>query len=794
MRSNANSAVGLFTAVALTVVLCSATHAQEPTEPQGYRVREIQVVGADSSTVGAIRQYSGIRVGDILRLNSDVLQKAVRGLMQRGVYSNVTIYFANIDQTSGNVTVVIEVRQQPRIGQITISGNDAISSSDLRESISIRDGSVFSPYELSRSIARIKAAYAKEGYLGASVGVDSATSAETGRLDIGLNVDEGPEVRVSRIEFKGNTRVSSSDLLGAMEDVSTKSWWEIWRSSKFERDGLDRDVGRIQAYYRSVGYVDATAAVDTVDIDPSTGNARITIAIVEGKEVVLRSISITGNSAYSTDQIRRRLDVEEGVPYNQTLLEQNLNGNAEQTDVRSLYYDNGYLQFNAAVTETRNSTGDSVDVVIAMVEGTPSTIRFVTIKGNTKTKDKVIRRELYTRPGDVFSRAAVIRSLRSLANLNYFNPEKLQPDIRPTDATHVDVTYQVEERPSDTFNASIGLSSQGLTGLLGVSFNNFAVSEPLLGGGGQVLNFNWEFGTYQSTFALGWTEPWLFDDPTSLGANVFVQTRDVASLSSSSSYKLRQWGGSLNVGRRLRWPDDYFRIDGGISGRKNDLEGETTSLYYRNGTEVTLSLSLSRSSIDNPIFPTVGSRFVFSNTIAGLGNAEYVKSETKFDFYSPLAHVTENNPLVFYLGNELGYLYDYGPIQDIPPLAFYSMGGTAIGALNVTPLRGYRDGSIGPVDANGIAVGQVYSKLTAELRFGVSLNPIPIYLLAFAEAGNVWQKFAEVDPYDVKRSAGIGVRLTIPGVGLLGFDYGYGFDRDTFGVPGGWQFHFQFGR
>jgi outer membrane protein insertion porin family len=401
----------------------------------------------------------------------------------------------------------------------------------------------------------------------------------------------------------------------------------------------------------------------------------------------------------------------------------------------------------------------------------------------------VIRRELYTRPGDTFSKQAVIRSLRNLANLNYFNPEKLQPDVQPVDATTVDLTYQVEEKPSDTFNASVGLSSLGLSGMLGVSFNNFSITEPLTGGAGQILNFNWEFGTYQTTFSLGFTEPWLFDDPTSLGGSVFYQTQDVA------EYKLRRYGLTANLGRRLRWPDDYFRIDVGVNALNNKIVGDQSNLaYYQNGSELSLAATISRTSIDNPIFPTSGSRFSFANTIAGLGDARYTKHELKFEFYSPIGRLSESNPVVLYLGNEYGYLNDFGPLDKIPPSAFYSMGGTGLGGFNVTPLRGYTEGSIGPLGPGAIPLGKVYTKVTSELRFGISVNPIPIYALVFAEAGNVWGRFREVDPFDLKRSAGAGLRLTIPGVGLLGFDYGYGFDLDSQGQKGGWQFHFQFGR
>lgn len=801
MLSSANNSplrLALLLVVGMLALCGPRLHAQDNTFGQeSYVIDSIEVRGARPGTERAVIQYSGLRVSDRIFAGTDVVSNAVKNLMDRAVYSNVRIYFTPTDPVRKGILLTIEVSELPRIGVVTFVGNSELEEKDLKEFTgSIRTGNIYSPYETSRAAAKIKTKYAAEGYLSAVVSSATAPSAtDSGRVDVTFSIEEGPEVRIGTVTIVGNQAVSSSELKGAMEDVKEKSWWQFWRSSKFEESALTKDVKRISDHYRSIGYIDAEAALDGKPVvDPITGRADIHIKVIEGNRVVLRSVSITGNTFYSNEALLRRLDVEVGEPYNQLRLEKNLNGNEEQTDVRSLYYDNGYLGFNASMNEVRSAGGDSMDVVISVTEGVQSSIRYVTIVGNTKTKDKVVRRELYTRPGDTFSKANVIRSLRGLANLNYFNPEKLQPDIRPVDATNVDITYQVEERPSDTFNASIGLSSQGLTGLLGVSFNNFSVGEPLLGGGGQVLNFNWEFGTYQTTFALGLTEPWLFDDPTSLGASIYYQTRDVGSLSSGSDYKLRQVGVSVNLGRRLRWPDDYFRVDLGVNYRRNDLSGNATeSLYYRNGTELALALTLSRSSIDNPQFPTVGSRFSIGNTIAGLGNAEYNKTELKFDFYSPLAYVTENNPLVFYMNNEFGYLYDYGKFENIPPLSFYSMGGTAIGGVNVTPLRGYRDGSIG-YQANGVALGQVYSKISGELRFAVSINPIPIYILAFAEAGNVWRHFSEVDPFDLKRSAGAGIRLTIPGVGLLGFDYGYGFDRDTYGVPGGWQFHFQFGR
>lgn len=779
--------------IAAAGAITPAVHAQiDPNQPPSLRIRDIRVEGTQSSTPSAVISFSGLRVGDVLTTTSDALSKAIRNLMERRLFSDVKIY-AEASALDGSAVVVIVVKEYPRLGAVGFSGNDEIDESDLRELSTVQPGDIASPYEFDRTRSKIRAKYSEEGYLFTKITASQAPSNDSGRVDVTFQIEEGPEVRIGEITFSGNRAVSESDLEGAMEDIEEKSWWQFWRSSRFDREQLKSDETRVIDYYRSRGFIDAEIVSDSIAINPQTGRADIYINVNEGNQIYLRSVAFTGNTVYPTEVLMNRLDMAIGDPYNQLQLERNLRGNEEQTDIQSLYLDNGYLTFNSQLSEQR-PTPDSVDVVVKISEGGQSSIRYVSIVGNTKTRDKVIRRELYTRPGDTFSKAAVIRSLRNLANLNYFNPERLQPDVQPVDNTTVDVTYQVEERPSDTFNASLGISSQGLTGMLGVSFTNFSILEPLTGGGGQILNFNWEFGQYLTTFSLGLTEPWLFDDPTSLGASIFYQTREV------SSYNLRRVGAAVNLGRRLRWPDDYFRVDLGLNFLQNTIEisnGDTSaasSSYYRNGSELSTTLGISRSSVDNPIFPTVGSRFGFSNTFAGLGDAEYTKHELKFDFFSPLARLGESNPLVLYLSNEYGFLNDYGPIAQIPPTAFYSMGGTGIGGFNVTPLRGYLDGSIGPVGGDNIPLGKVYTKITSELRFGLSVNPIPIYLLAFAEAGNVWGAFRQVDPFDLKRSAGLGLRLTIPGVGLLGFDYGYGFDTDSQGIPGGWQFHFQFGR
>jgi len=420
----------------------------------------------------------------------------------------------------------------------------------------------------------------------------------------------------------------------------------------------------------------------------------------------------------------------------------------------------------------------------------------VEIQVNSKTKYRVIRRELFTRPGDWFNRAAIIRSVRGLGVLNYFNPEAIKPDVRPVDATSVDVVYNLEERSTDTFNASVGFAGAfGLTGSVGVTLNNFNIAEPLRGGAGQILSFQWEFGQASrlQTFQLSFSEPWLFNQPTSVGFSLF-DTRQ------NFNIDVRRTGAQANIGRRFRFPDDFFRGDWSVSFER--IQSNVASLFYRQGTNTALTLSqvISRTSYDNLIFPTSGSRFSLSTRVTtgflGIGTTDFAKVGLNFDMINPLVSINGNPRLVMFLGSELGYVDGITNDTTIPPQEVFYMGGNGLGGFAITPLRGYPDNSIGPVSAEGTNLGgRVQARFVAELRFALSLNPFPIYLLSFAEAGNVWSNLRTADPFGLKRSAGFGVRLLLNPIGLLGFDLGYGFDPVyATGERSGWRFHFQFGR
>jgi outer membrane protein insertion porin family len=435
-----------------------------------------------------------------------------------------------------------------------------------------------------------------------------------------------------------------------------------------------------------------------------------------------------------------------------------------------------------------------VDINIKVYELNQYRIGHVAIKGNTKTHERVIRRELFTRPGDYFSRAAIIRSLRQLQVLNYFNPEKIKPDYAIVDDKTVDLAYEVEEKSSDNINASVGYSGAfGVTGALGFTINNFSIADPLGGGAGQILNFEWQFGTTTRyrTFTLGFTEPWLFDTPTLVGMSLY-NTRQFY------YGDLEQFGGTLRIGRRFKWPDNYFRGDWILTAQHNNVRDGRGIYPEGRTTQVSITQVISRNSIDNPVFPTSGSNVSLSMQISGgpflPGNIEFHKWLFNSEWYLPMFG---SSRFALYLNSQYGYLAPFysNPIYISNDLFF--MGGTGLGFISTTPLRGYEDQAIGPRNANNYPTGgKVMTKQSAELRLAVALSPIPIYILGFAEGGNVFESFTKANFFDLRRSYGFGARLQINPIGLIGFDYGYGVDdvepRD--GKPDGWRFHFVFGR
>lgn len=756
-------------------------------QPTIYKIRDISVSGNKTYDAKTIVAYSGLKIGMEISVPSDETRDAINKLWAMGLFSNIKLFVEK--KVASEIFLKIEVEELPRIESIDITGYDDISKSDIESRIGLVTGEVVSEQKLKDIEYNLRKYYESEGFSMAEVSVDKLVSSNN-EARIRVKISEGNKVTVQNIKFEGNRKISSSKLRNQME-TSEKVWWKFWDGANLDKNILEEDKKLIINYYRENGYRDAE--VTDVDLKLSTDkeDVDVTVKVNEGQLYYFNDIKFSGNKLYSDTVLYERLDIKKGDIYNYTKLTTNLYGNESETDISSLYYDNGYLAYSAETDETVVNN-NKVNLQIIITENRQFRLGLITFEGNDKTKDKVIRRELYTIPGDYFNRSNLKRSLQQLNALNYFNPEKLGQDIALENDSTVNLKYIVSERSSDQFNASVGYSgSYGFTGALGLTFNNFEITDPLAGGGGQILNFTWQFGeggTYR-TFNIGFTEPWLFDTPTLLGVNLY-DTRQ------TYYYDVRETGAILNIGRRLKWPDDFFRGSWAVKYQStNVIDGGD---YYQQGlrTQVSLSQTISRSTVFDPYFPLSGTKVSNTTELSGgpflPGNMNFIKNEFSAELYTPFIR---NSRLVLYGNFNFAFVNPFGTDKYLPPTELFYMGGNGL-TYNTIPLRGYDDRNIGPKNKSFNPIGgKVALKYTLEMRYPLSLDPIPIFVLAFAEAGNVWSNISKTDPFDLRRSVGFGVRLQLPAVGLIGFDFGYGFDRklEDYEDPK-WLFHFQFGR
>jgi len=771
----------------------ASSQIQSNQQVEQYILLGITVEGNQFADTETIIALTGLRIGSPISFPYDEsLKKAVQTLWNRGQFSSIDIKVDKV--TASGIFLVVEVTEFSRLGDLDIEGNDEIDNSELKEEIALQKGSVLSEYEVFLAGEKIKELYKEEGFQFAEVEYEFNDTDSSGFSDLILTVEEGEEYYINSITFEGNTEFDDQELADQFEDNDIPSWYVFWDGADFDQDKLKSDLKKVVDYYRSEGFLDASIVSDTVIYNDTDAAVDIKAEIYEGGRFYIRDIKFEGNTHFTDDQLMARIVYRPGDKYNVPEFDQNLLGNAELSDAASLYYNTGFLQARFEKNDKRVAS-DSVDIVVNIFENERSRIRRVEIVGNTKTYDKVIRRELFTKPGDYFNRAAIIKSIRQLGVLNYFNPEKLQPQPQPVagDNTQVDLVYKVEERSTDTFNASVGFAGNfGLTAMIGFTFNNFSITEPLKGGAGQVFNFNYEQGGINNfrRFNIGFTEPWLNGEPTTVGFNLYNSSFGFLDFNQTIT------GGNINIGRRFRWPDDYWRGNWSLKIQNNNVTSQNSN-FFRPGQnlEVTIGQTFSRVSLNDVFFPSVGSRFSFSTQYAmgsiGIGEIDFLKNELNFDIYNPLFTYEEKDKVVLYLGARLGYLAGIESDTAMNPIELYRMGGNGLAGIGVTPFRGFQDRTIGP--RNG---GQLQARYTAELRFSVTQNPMPIYVYGFAEAGNVWSGFDDVDPFDLKRAAGVGMQLFLNPIGILGFSYGYGFDPTNADPtrPSGWQFIFNLGQ
>jgi outer membrane protein insertion porin family len=748
------------------------------------KIASIVVEGNKTAESSSIRLNSGLIIGQ--EISGEDIQTAVKNLWALGIFSDIQIYVLN--QSYEGVDLLIKVTEFPRLRKIEMKGQDELDQEELEKEISVYKGMKVTTYKLYKIRQAIEKKYMKEGFMLARAKVDTF-SVEPGLVDIVVEINEGKEVQVEKISFHGNTALDEDDLRDAMEEIKEDRWW---RSAEFDETKYLADLEKILEFCRENGYRDAEIFRDSLSYSADHQDMFIDIWIYEGEKYYFGNIDFSGSTIFSKEELYYALDIKKGDSYDQKKYNKGITERLQK-----MYYDQGYLF--AQIQPQENPIGkDTLDVNFQITEGHVVTINEVNIIGNTKTHEKVIRREFKLQPGDVFNSALLERSIRDVTILNYFANAVPNVLLIENDNRKVNLEIKVEEKSTDMANMSAGYSQRdGLIGSMGLAFNNFSLTHPFTGGDGQRLTFDWQFGRVYRSISVSFTEPWLFDSPT-LGGFSIYNTRTGGGY---YPWDRRDVGGSVHIGRRFFWPDNFFRGDWIMrysnSTISNISDPELLYSYIGQGGmqnvhQLSVTQIFSRDSRDQPEFPTRGSVHSLSIMLSGGplgGDSDYIKSIFSLEWFMPLPL-----GLVLYTKNMYGGLEKLYKNTAILYGEYFYLGGSGLGFAE--SLRGYDDGQVGPLTSSGSPIGgRALVKNTLELRIPIAPNPT-IFGLFFAEAGNCWEFVYETDPFKLRRSAGLGVRLFMPMIGIIGIDFGYGFDHYTAlgRRKGEWKVHFQFGK
>jgi outer membrane protein insertion porin family len=791
--------------------------------PQEYYIKSIDVQGVRYLDEEILANLSGLRVGQRLTIPGERITKAINNLWAQGLFSDVKIFAEDIEMDS--VALAIYLQEQPRLSGFDISGVKKREEKDIKEELKLKRGGQVNRNVINNIRETIKDYFYDKKYLNTEIDVTKVDdTTRTNRVALKIRVDKNEKVKIKDITFSGNKVFNDRELRRAMEHTHKKNW-NIFQGSKFLPEKYDEDKEKIIAKYRKNGYRDARIVDDTV-YAVSEDRIKIHMKVHEGDQYFFDNINWTGNTQYPSEFLTQQLKIEKGDPFDMSLLSDRIN--VDEDAVGNLYLDNGYLFFNANPVITQIED-DSVDVEIRLHEGKQARLNRVIIQGNTKTNEHVIRRELRTQPGDLFNKSAIQRSQRELAQLGHFDPEQM--GIEPININQsrgeVDLNYSVVEKPNDQLEISGGWGAGMFVGTIGVTFNNFSARrifekeawKPVPSGDGQTLSIRARTnGRYYKNYSISFVEPWLGGKkPNKFSVSAYHSVQNTASYfyqQDTSHFKIT--GASVGLQQRLQWPDDYFILSNSLSFERYNLQDwYRGSFIIEDGIANNLSFSTTfgRNSIDQPIYPRRGSKFMLTLKVTPPYSLftdinyktasqkvkynwiEYHKWKFKSEWYLKLI-----DDLVLAVNSEFGYLGYYNEDIGHSPFGTFDVGGDGISGYNLygretIALRGYENSSLTPI-VNGKKAGNIYERNYVELRYPVSLKrQATIYLLAFAEAGNAWYNFDEFDPLSLKRSAGIGLRAFLPMFGLLGIDWGYGFDE----VPGrpdanGGQFHFVIGQ
>ena len=829
--------------------------------PKQYVVGGITVEGNTYYSDNQIIQQTGLRPGVSVKVPGDDLSSAMNRLWAQHFFQDIAVYADSVSAVGDSLFIRIAIKERPRVSRWTFSGIKNSDRKDIEERLHLRRGGEFSEYVESTSVGIIKRYYADKGFNNAKVDVQvTKDTMVANAIRVNFAIDRGQKIKIRDINFIGNDALSEFKLARSMKKTKAKKIYNFFNSKKFNEKEYPNDKKSLISAFNEAGYRDARLIRDSIYYVDSN-RLGIDFVIDQGKKYYFRDIKWTGNSVYSAEALNSILQIQKGDVYDVVTMQKRLTGGGKQSemDVAKAYRDNGYLFFNVQPVEV-NIQGDSVDVEMRIVEGKQATLNNIVINGNDLTNERVVRRQIFTRPGYLFSQSDFERSIREIASLGQFDAEAIMGEggysVIPDQLNNtVDIVYNVTEKPSSQLELSGGWGGRTFVATVGVSFNNFSTRRimdksawrPVPLGDAQNLAIRFQTsGGYYTAFSASFSEPWLFGKkPTSLSLSAYYtrQTNSLWQINLLSKDRMMEvFGFSAGLGNRLKWPDNYFVLFNQLSWQTYKLTNWYSNYFiFDSGTShnVSYTLGLSRNSTDQQIYPRQGSDISFTvqvtppfslfrkkdyGNLDANGNPkpvdnwrdinydnwssqdryrwiEYHKWHFKSSFYTRLV-----GDLVLKTRFQFGYLGYYNRNWGYSPFEGFQVGGDGMSGYNtygteIVSLRGYDNYSLTPLaytkyNSNSYSyAGNVYDKFTVELRYPIILQPqSQIFALTFFEAGNAWSDIRSFNPFEVKRSAGVGVRIYLPVVGLLGIDWGYGFDRDVQGKKGGSQFHFLIGQ
>jgi len=787
--------------------------------PVEYEIAGITIEGIKNLDKNAIITLSGLNVGDKIMVPGEELAKAITKLWAQNLFSDIHI---NVSKVLGNnIFLEIHLEELPRLSKFGFKGASKSEVDKIRDKVELVRGKIVTENLINNTKHIVLEYFSDKGYLNTAVVITPIVDTNAvASIILDINIDKGEKIKIDAINFEGVTQFKLKKLKRQLKETKEKKFYRIFKASKFLDEAFEDDLQNIIALYNEKGFRDARIIKNEV-YDVSEELIGINLQIEEGVQYHFRNIDWLGNTKYKSAYLNQLLGIKAGDVYDQKMMSERLQMSMSGTDVSSLYMDDGYLFFNIDPVEVLVEE-DSIDFEIRIYEGKQATINKVTVIGNTKTNEHVIMREIRTKPGELFRRSDVMRSQEELNRLNYFNPQTLGVTPKPDPQTgNVDIEYAVEEKPSDQIELQGGWGAGRVVGTFGVTFNNFSLKNmfnksswsPLPSGDGQRIQLRASSnGSYYQNYSFSFTEPWLGGNkPNSLSFSLYHSIQNYSTEEVENRIDIT--GINIGLGKRLRWPDDYFSTSQSISFQQYNLRNRQLVPGFSDGISKNISYRtvLTRSSIFDPIFPKAGSQFTFTGHFTPpysmINNKDYSsmslveKYEWLEYFKIKLSGTWYSNPfadLVVKSHSEFGLLHSYNSEVGIPPFERFYLGGDGLTGYvmdgrEVIGLRGYANQAVSQHLTGG---GSIYAKYYLELRYPLSLNPSStIYATAFAEAGNAWGTFRDFNPFEVKRSMGVGIRIFMPMFGLLGVDFGHGFDP----LPGsleksGWQTHFSIGQ